>query len=145
MYITVVAPTKTLCHEIYQSWNRKFGRLGISVAMATAESIPEIMSDLGHIEPFNIIVATPEKWDLLTREWTKFKQIVQSIRLFCIDDIDLIDDVTRGPTLETIIMRSKYFQTDIRYMAASATLFNINDFAKWFYTLNPNHTAEAVR
>lgn len=131
----------TACSEIYHSWSGKFRPYGINVAMATSEPIPENIS-LESLVDYQIIIATYEKWEIMTR---RSHAITHSIRLMCIDDIDLIDDFERGPGFETMIMRTKYFQSNIRYIAASSTVPNIDDVAQWFHSLNPNYEGIALQ
>lgn len=115
--------------------------------IATGDSDPESLSDLGDIEPFNIIITTPEKWDSLTRRWTDFTAITDAIKLVLIDEVHLLNDEQRGASLEAIVSRMKTFsiqeqlgvqnmnqefnERNIRFIAVSATMPNIEDIGKW--------------
>lgn len=142
---TLVSPTKALCMEIYCSWSKKFTPYDVNVALVTGESDPKHMSNLGDIKPFQVIVTTPEKWDSMTNDWIRYHDIASSIQLFCIDEVHLIGDEKRGSTLEAIILRTKYFKANIRYIAASASLPNIDDFEHWFKLLNPENGVKAIK
>lgn len=41
-----------------------------------------------------------EKWDSMTRRWRESTSFVQSVALFLIDEVHLLNDDTRGPTME---------------------------------------------
>lgn len=51
-----------------------------------------------------IIVTTPEKWDIITRK-SGDRAYTQLVRLLIIDEIHLLHD-ERGPVLESIVART---------------------------------------
>lgn len=108
----------------------------MNVALATGDSDPAEMSDLNDLSSYQIAVTTPEKWDAMTRRWIDHREIANSIRLLLIDEVHLVGDAHRGPTLEAIVSRTKNFRMSgnseqIRLISASASIPNIEDFAKW--------------
>ena len=57
-----------------------------------------------------MIVATPEKWDIITRKsgektYIELVLILIKVKLLIIDEIHLLHD-TRGPVLEAIVTRT---------------------------------------
>ena len=56
------------------------------------------------IEDTQIIVTTPEKWDIITRK-SGDRTYTQKVRLLIIDEIHLLHD-DRGPVLESIVART---------------------------------------
>ena len=54
--------------------------------------------------PSQIIVTTPEKWDIITRK-SGDRAYTQLVRLVIIDEIHLLHD-ERGPVLESIVART---------------------------------------
>lgn len=50
-----------------------------------------------------VLVATPEKWDVISRKSLE-KDNIDNVSLMIIDEIHLIGDY-RGPVLESLIMR----------------------------------------
>ena len=74
----------------------------------------------------NVLVCTPEKWDVITRKGG-FEGVVG---LVIIDEIHLLHD-GRGPVLESIISRSvrqvERTQEPLRLVGLSATLPNYED------------------
>ena len=41
-----------------------------------------------------------EKWDSITRRWRDNTSLVQKVQLFLIDEVHLLNDETRGATME---------------------------------------------
>ena len=60
-------------------------QLGKKVVLLTGETA----TDLKLLAKGNIIIATPEKWDVLSRRWKQRKN-VQNINLFIADELHLI-------------------------------------------------------
>ena len=44
----------------------------------------------------NIVIATPEKWDMLSRRWRQ-RRFVKETALFIVDELHLIGQVLPGP------------------------------------------------
>lgn len=81
------------------------------------------------IEETQVIISTPEKWDIITRK-TGERMFVEQVKLMIIDEIHLLSD-SRGPVLESIIARSirktEAMQQNTRIVGLSATLPNYKD------------------
>ncbi|KAJ3595533.1 hypothetical protein NHX12_004836 [Muraenolepis orangiensis] len=133
-----MAPIKALCSQRYEDWKQKFGPLGLTCKELTGDT--EI-DDFFEIQDAHIIMTTPEKWDIMSRRW-RDNCLLQLIRLFLIDEVHVVKDVTRGPTLEVVVSRMKAvhaFRTagnpqadlSVRLVAVSATIPNISDIADW--------------
>uniref|UniRef100_A0A3Q3W1T6 Probable ATP-dependent DNA helicase HFM1 n=1 Tax=Mola mola TaxID=94237 RepID=A0A3Q3W1T6_MOLML len=133
-----MAPIKALCSQCFESWNKKFGPLGLTCKELTGDT--EI-DDFFEIQDSHIILTTPEKWDSMTRKW-KDNCLLQLVRLFLIDEVHVVKDATRGATLEVVVSRMKAvhaFRTvqnpekglSMRFVAVSATIPNISDVADW--------------
>ena len=81
------------------------------------------------INAAQIIVCTPEKWDVITRK--ENRSILSLVRLIIIDEVHLLHD-ERGPVLEAIVarsLRSVAQEGEIRIVGLSATLPNYRDVA----------------
>lgn len=138
--IVYLAPTKALCSERRQDWSNKFRNFNIQCLELTSD-----MTDLvnfKNIRKSSILLATPEKWDSITRSWNGHKSFVQSIRLLLVDEVHLVNDGPRGATLEAVISRMKTIRSiiwpsepdNLRFIAVSATVSNVQDIATWFST-----------
>ncbi|XP_053095550.1 probable ATP-dependent DNA helicase HFM1 [Pangasianodon hypophthalmus] len=133
-----MAPIKALCSQRYENWKQKFGPLGLNCKELTGDT--EI-DDYFEIQDAHLIMTTPEKWDSMTRKW-RDNVLLHSVRLFLIDEIHVVKDVTRGATLEVVVSRMKTMQsyrtaedphskTCMRFVAVSATIPNLQDISEW--------------
>ena len=126
VYIT---PKSELTEIIFQQWEGKFssGELNKKVVMLTGET------DIKLISKGNIIVSTPENWDILSRRWKQRKQ-VQNVSLFIIDELHLIGG-EEGPCVEIICSRMRYISSqierNIRIVALSSSIANSKDVSHW--------------
>ncbi|KAI7462709.1 Sec63-domain-containing protein [Hortaea werneckii] len=84
------------------------------------------------ISATQIIVTTPEKWDVVTRKSTGDTELVQKVRLLIIDEVHMLHD-ERGAVLESLVARTERqvesTQSLIRIIGLSATLPNYTDVA----------------
>ncbi|XP_069103658.1 probable ATP-dependent DNA helicase HFM1 [Argopecten irradians] len=136
--VVYMAPIKALCSERLQDWTEKFEVFGLKCKELTGDT--EI-DDYYELQEVNIILTTPEKWDSMTRRWRDNKCIVQSVCLFLIDEIHVLNDSVRGATIEAVISRMKTVSLGhsnresqlpkLRFIAVSATIPNIEDIAEW--------------
>lgn len=80
----------------------------------------------------DVILATPEKWDFMSRKWRQ-RKIVQNVYLYIFDEIHLIPE--SSATYEVICSRVRYLQNEIekriRIVALSNSLANAKDVANW--------------
>ena len=72
--------------QVYADFHNKFSlQLGKKVVLLTGET----GTDLKLLAKGNVIVSTPEKWDVLSRRWKQRKN-VQNVSLFIVDELQLI-------------------------------------------------------
>lgn len=125
--IIYIAPMKALVQEMVKSFSGRLRDYGITVRELSGDS----SLTRQQISETQLIVTTPEKWDIVTRagEGRAFTQLV---RLVIIDEIHLLHD-DRGPVLESIVARIlRQIETTgepIRLVGLSATLPNYSDVA----------------
>ena len=126
--IIYVAPMKALAAEVTKKLERRLAWLGIQVREYTGDM------HLTKIEIIQtqIIVTTPEKWDVVTRKSTGDTELVQKVRLLIIDEVHMLHD-ERGAVLESLVARTQRqvesTQSLIRIVGLSATLPNYIDVA----------------
>lgn len=125
--IIYVAPMKALVQEQVQQFSKRLGSLGVKVAELTGDS----QLTKQQIAQTQLIVTTPEKWDVITRKSTD-TSYTNLVRLIIVDEIHLLHD-DRGPVLESILARTirRMDQTQdyVRVVGLSATLPNYKDVA----------------
>jgi helicase len=76
----------------------------------------------------DVIVLTNEKMDSLMRhrcEW------IHEVGLFVADEVHLIGEHDRGPTLEMILTKIRKMYSQAQVLALSATIENSNEIARW--------------
>ncbi|POS85916.1 Sec63-domain-containing protein [Erysiphe pulchra] len=126
--IIYVAPMKALAAEITQKFSSRLAWLGIN----TREYTGDMHLTKKEIQQTQIIVTTPEKWDVITRKSTGDTELVQKVRLLIIDEVHMLHD-DRGSVLESLIARTQRqvesTQSLIRIVGLSATLPNYIDVA----------------
>jgi len=126
--IVYVAPMKALAAEITQKLGSRLAWLGIQARELTGD----MHLTKKEIVQTQIIVTTPEKWDVVTRKGTGDTELVQKVRLLIIDEVHMLHD-DRGSVLESLVARTERqvesTQSLIRIVGLSATLPNYIDVA----------------
>jgi antiviral helicase SLH1 len=126
--IVYVAPMKALAAEITEKLGKRLQWLGIQVRELTGD----MQLTKKEIAATQIIVTTPEKWDVVTRKSTGDTELVQKVRLLIIDEVHMLHD-ERGAVLESLVARTERqvesTQSLIRIVGLSATLPNYVDVA----------------
>ncbi|KIJ55099.1 hypothetical protein M422DRAFT_219656 [Sphaerobolus stellatus SS14] len=127
--IIYVAPMKALVQEMVGNFGSRLAPFGIKVGELTGDS----QMTKQQISETQIIVTTPEKWDVITRKSTD-TSYTNLVRLIIIDEIHLLHD-ERGPVLESLVARTirrmEQTQEYVRLVGLSATLPNYQDVAKF--------------
>lgn len=126
--IVYVAPMKALAAEVTEKLGKRLAWLGIKCREYTGD----MQLTKSEIVQTQIIVTTPEKWDVVTRKGTGDTELVQKVRLLIIDEVHMLHD-ERGAVLESLVARTERqvesTQSLIRIVGLSATLPNYIDVA----------------
>lgn len=134
--IIYVAPMKALAAEITRKFSSRLSCLGVQVRELTGD----MQLSKAEIGATQMIVTTPEKWDVVTRKSVGDTQLVQKVKLLIIDEVHLLHE-GRGAVIESIVARTLRLvesqQSMIRIVGLSATLPNYVDVAE-FLGVNPN-------
>lgn len=126
IYLT---PLRALASEKYQEFKRytsirksdgKRVRIGISTGDYD-RSDP-------WLERYDIIITTNEKADSLLRHRAKW---MDEISLVVADEVHLLNDGDRGPTLEVVLARLIQVNPNMQVLALSATIKNVEEIAEW--------------
>ena len=127
--IVYIAPLKALVQEQVGNFGARLEPYGIQVSELTGDR----QLTKQQISETQIIVTTPEKWDVITRKAMDLSY-TNLVKLIIIDEIHLLHD-ERGPVLESIVSRTirKTEQTrePVRLVGLSATLPNYRDVASF--------------
>jgi activating signal cointegrator complex subunit 3 len=127
-----VAPMKALAQEMVTNFSKRLK----GFALVVKEFTGDMQLTKREIAETNLIVTTPEKWDVVTRKQAD-SDLVQKARLIIIDEIHLLND-DRGPVLEAIVARTLRMQEmdsalRVRLVGLSATLPNYKDVATFLH------------
>lgn len=107
IFCFLVSPMKSLCHEKLKLWQSHFYPLDIKCEAVTGDN--NEVYDFTTIQSLNVLIITPEKWDSLSRRWRDSPEFIQSIKLFMIDEVHLLNEDKRGASLEAIVARMKLY------------------------------------
>ena len=93
----------------------------------------ETGTDLKLLAKGNIIISSPEKWDVLSRRW-KQRRNVQNVQLFIVDELQLLGG-ENGPVLEIVCSGMRYISSQldspVRVVALASSLANCRDVSQW--------------
>jgi helicase len=126
LYLT---PLRALANEKYAEFKKymvikkRSGRK-ISVGISTGD----FDSSDPWLERYDIIITTNEKADSLLRHRAKW---MDEVSLVIADEVHLLNDAERGPTLEVVLARLMQINPDAQLLALSATVKNAEEAAEW--------------
>lgn len=133
--IIYIAPMKALASEMTASFGKRLKGLGILVRELTGD----MKLTKSEVQQTQMIVTTPEKWDVVTRKGATDTELASIVKLIIIDEVHLLHG-DRGPIVEAIVARTlrqvESTQNMIRIVGLSATLPNYLDVAR-FLRVNP--------
>ncbi|KAJ8354135.1 hypothetical protein SKAU_G00217020 [Synaphobranchus kaupii] len=133
--VIYVAPMKALAAEMTNYFSKRLEPLGIAVRELTGD----MQLTKGEILRTQMLVTTPEKWDVVTRKSVGDVALSQIVRLLILDEVHLLHE-DRGPVLESLVARTlrqvESTQSMIRILGLSATLPNYLDVASFLH-VNP--------
>jgi helicase len=126
VYLT---PLRALANEKFEEFKKytaisktdgKRVRIGISTG--------DFDSSDPWLERYDIIIITNEKADSLLRHRAKW---MDEISLIVADEVHLLNEAERGPTLEVVLARLMQINPDMQILALSATINNVEEIAEW--------------
>ncbi len=118
-----IVPLKALASEKYKDFKKRYGSL-----MKVALSIGDIDSSDSYLADYDFIICTAEKLDSLLRHHSPW---IKSVKVVIVDEVHLLNDPGRGPTLEILITILKQMLPRMQLIALSATIGNAEELAEW--------------
>ena len=118
-----LVPLKALANEKYNEYKALLENTEYKVVQSTGD----IDSDSGYLANYDLLILTTEKLDSLLRHKVSW---INEVRTVIVDEIHLLNDPTRGPTLEIILTLLKNFIKP-QIVGLSATIGNPDELAKW--------------
>ena len=116
-----IVPLKALATEKYKEFKKRYPMVDIALSIGDLDS-----NDKG-LKNKDIIIATSEKLDSLIRHKVSW---LEEIKVIVVDEIHLLNDIGRGPTLEILLTILKE-KTDAQILGLSATIGNPQELADW--------------
>ena len=118
-----IVPLRALASEKYNHFKRRYDGL-----IKTALSVGDADSAGGYLSDYDLIVCTQEKLDSLLRHHAPW---IGSVKVIVIDEIHLLNDPSRGPTLEILITILRNTLKNVQIIGLSATIGNSQELADW--------------
>jgi helicase len=127
--VIYLSPLRALASEKFEEFKKytsikKVDGRKVSVGISTGD----FDTADNWLERYDIIITTNEKADSLLRHRAKW---MDSISLVIADEIHLLNDAGRGPTLEIVLARLLQVNPNIQILALSATINNVDEIAGW--------------
>ena len=129
--VVYLAPLRALASEKYEEFKEIFEKLkrpGSRSKLRVFISTGDYDSSGESLGGGDIIVLTNERFDSVIRHKASW---VESVSLFIADEVHLVGDSHRGPTIEMILARTMKFVPGVQLLALSATISNTEDLANW--------------
>ena len=127
--VIYLSPLRALASEKFEEFRkyssiRKADGRKVSVGISTGD----FDTADTWLERYDIIVTTNEKADSLLRHRAKW---MDDISVVVADEVHLLNEAKRGPTLEVVLARLLQVNPDIQVLALSATISNVDEIASW--------------
>jgi len=129
-----LVPLRALASEKAEELE-KFAELGLKVGI----SIGDFDLPAERLEKLDVLVATSEKADGLLRRHSPW---LDRLGVVVADEVHLMRDPERGPTLEVSLTRLRRSYPDLQVVALSATVGNSEELAAW---LDARHISSDFR
>jgi hypothetical protein len=132
-WVAYVAPTKALTAQITRQLRRDFGPLGILVEELTGaieiDAFEEsLLTRDGKEKAFDILVATPEKLQLVIRN----KKVPRPLRLLVLDEAHNLEDEQRGLRIELLLATVKgEYQDQAHFLLLMPYVEKADTLARW--------------
>jgi helicase len=120
--VLYTSPLVALAFEKYEEFSKFFNEHKVAISVSDFDS-----SD-PWLQNYDLIVATNEKVESLIRHGAEW---IKDVGLLILDEIHLLTDVSRGPTLEILITKMRKIVKNLQIIGLSATIKNAEELAKW--------------
>jgi helicase len=120
--VLYTSPLVALAFEKYEEFLKFFNEYKVAISVSDFDS-----SD-PWLQNYDLIIATNEKVESLIRHGAEW---IRDVGLLILDEIHLLTDVSRGPTLEILITKMMKIVKNIQIVGLSATIRNAEELAEW--------------
>ena len=127
--VVYLSPLRALANEKFDEFKkytsiRKADGKYVKVGLSTGD----FDSGDSWLGRYDVLVTTNEKADSLLRHRVKW---IDEVSLVIADEIHLLNDSERGPTLEIVLARLMQINPGVQVLALSATIHNVDEIASW--------------
>lgn len=134
-WVAYLAPTRALVNQVTRQLRRDFQPLGLSIErVSPAMEIDGVESGMLMEEQegaqFRILVATPEKFDLMLRQGWEEK-IGRPLTLVVVDEAHTIQEGERGLRLELLLATINRECRDAQFLLLTPFIQNAREVARW--------------
>jgi helicase len=117
-----IVPLRALASEKYRQFKKDYPNLKIGLSSGELDTQDHYLAEA------DVIISTSEKFDSLLRHKAEW---IRKLKTVVIDEIHLLNDSSRGPTLEIIITIIKKELPHAQIIGLSATIGNPEELAEW--------------
>lgn len=134
-WVAYLAPSRALVNQITRTLRRDFGPLNlvverVSPAMEIDGVEASVLKDAQKDSQFRVLVATPEKFDLMLRQgWEQ--EIGRPLTLVVVDEAHTIQDSNRGLKLELLLATINKECRDAQFLLLTPFINNAREVARW--------------
>ncbi|MBT5200628.1 MAG: DEAD/DEAH box helicase [Thaumarchaeota archaeon] len=125
--VIYLSPLRALAAEKFTEF-KKLEKIQLGKKIKAGISTGDFENIEKNLEKSNILILTNEKMDSIIRHGTEW---IDDIGLVISDEVHLIGDENRGPTLEMILTQLKLLDTKPQIVGLSATITNSDEIADW--------------
>ena len=125
--VIYLSPLRALAAEKFTEF-KKLEKITMGKKIKAGISTGDFENIEKNLEKSNILILTNEKMDSIIRHGTEW---IDDIGLIISDEVHLIGDENRGPTLEMILTQLKLLETNPQIVGLSATITNSDEIANW--------------
>ncbi|NNM03082.1 MAG: DEAD/DEAH box helicase, partial [Nitrosopumilus sp.] len=125
--VIYLSPLRALAAEKFSEF-KKLEKVSLEKKIKVGISTGDFENIEKNLEKSNILILTNEKMDSIIRHGAEW---VEDIGLVISDEVHLIGDESRGPTLEMILTQLKLLETKPQLVGLSATITNSDEIADW--------------
>ena len=125
--VIYLSPLRALAAEKFSEF-KKLEKIALGKKIKVRISTGDYENIEKNLENSNVLILTNEKMDSIIRHGTEW---VEEIGLVITDEVHLIGDENRGPTLEMVLTQLKLLDTKPQIIALSATITNSDEIADW--------------
>ncbi len=125
--VIYLSPLRALAAEKFTEF-KKLEKIPLGKKIKVGISTGDFENIEKNLEKNNVLVLTNEKLDSILRHGVEW---IDEIGLVISDEIHLIGDESRGPTLEMILTKLKLLENKPQIVGLSATITNSEELAEW--------------